>query len=351
MRHSRLRWFGLAASLLTLVALLAACGGSGTGSGSPTATPAKVIKVGLVTDIGGLNDKGFNHLAYVGLTNAEQQLGIKGDVTESHTGDDYVPNLTNYATKGYDLVIAVGFLMGPAVGQVSQQFPNTKFAIIDSDPTDANGNSVTRSNVEALFFREQQAGALVGAIAGQLEKDKADPKKSNTVSAVGGISIPPVNRYIAGYKWAVQQLDPGAKVLVGYSNNFTAPDKCAGVASDQINAGADIVFQVAGGCGLGALQAAGQKGDYSIGVDTDQKAADNSVIASAVKHVEVATFTAIKQVQTGTFTSGETQFDLSNGGVGYAPGNVSLPADVVQAEATMESQIKSGALTPPTTIP
>ena len=348
MAHPRMRWLVAGALLAMLVPMLAACGGSG-GSGSNTPT-AKKIKVGLVTDIGGLNDKGFNHLADVGLNKAISDLGIQGDVVESHSGNDYVPNLTNFATKGYDLVIGVGFLMQAAIGQVAGQFPTIHFAIIDGAGTDANGNDLKLPNVESLLFKEQDAGALVGVIAGTLEKSKEGKKNTGIISAVGGISIPPVNRYIAGYKWAATNADPGIKVLVGYSNDFTDPTKCAGVANSQIASGADVVFQVAGGCGLGALTAAGQKGVYSIGVDTDQSAADPSVIASAVKRVDVATFTAIKQVHDGSFTGGVMTFGLNNGGVGYAPGTVTLPADAVAAEAALATAIQNGTQTPPDTI-
>ena len=347
MAHLRMRWVVACALLVMLVPMLAACGGGG-GSTTPA---AKKIKVGLVTDIGGLNDKGFNHLAYVGLQSAIKDFGVQGDVTESHSGNDYVPNLTNYASKGYNLVIGVGFLMQAAIGQVSGQFPKTNFAIIDGAGTDANGNDLGHTNVESLLFREQDAGALVGVIAGTLEKNKEGKKNTDIISAVGGISIPPVNRYIAGYKWAAQMADPNIKVLVGYSNDFTDPTKCAGVANSQIGQGSDIVFQVAGGCGLGALQAAGQKGVYSIGVDTDQSSADPSVIASAVKRVDTATHTAIEQVVDNAFHGGVATFSLENGGVGYAKGTVALPADALAAEQALEQQIKSNQLTPPEDIP
>jgi len=367
MRSTRFRVLAVGGALLALLSMLSACGTS-TGAGGATPTAAKKIKVGLVTDTGGLNDNGFNHSAYVGLQQAEQQLGVTGNVTESHTGDDYIPNLTNYASTGYDLVIAVGFLMEPAVGTVSGQFPNTHFAIIDGAGTDANFNDLHHANVLSLLFKEQEAGALVGVIAGTLEKDGADPKKSHTISAVGGISIPPVNRYIAGYKWAAKIADPSIKVQVGYSNDFADTTKCAGVANSQIASGSDIVFQVAGGCGLGALKAAGQKGVYSIGVDTDQKSSDPSVIASALKKVDVATFDGIQFIAKGTLPTGynagltetcsaatlqcpEFLFSLANDGVGFAPGNVSLPADVTAAVTALQAQIKSGAQTPPTDIP
>lgn len=349
MKRPAIRSLALGTLFLVLVPLLAACGGGSSGTGG-AATKAPAIRVGLVTDIGGLNDKGFNHLAYLGLQKAQTDLGIQGDVTESHTGDEYVPNLTKYASKGYDLVIAVGFLMQTAVGTVSGQFTKVHFAIIDGVGTDANFNDLKHPNVEGLLFKEQDAGALVGIITGMLEKNNATPKKSHKIGAVGGISIPPVNHYIAGYKWGATKEDPTVQVAVGYSNDFTDPAKCASVATSQIGHGADVVFQVAGGCGLGVLQAAGKAGVYSIGVDTDQKDADASVIASAVKRVDVATFTAIKGVKDGTFAGGVLTFSLANDGVGYTPGNLPLSADIMTELQNVSAQIKSGAVTVPDSL-
>ena len=342
MGQTRLRLLGLVAVALMLAA---ACGGTSSN------TPTKQFKIGLVTDIGGLNDKSFNHLADVGLLKAITDFNVKGVVKESKTGDDYIPNLTNFASTGYDLVIGVGFLMQEAVGTVSGQFPNVKFAIIDGSGTDAAGNDLKHANVESLFFKEQDAGAMVGVISGMLEKQGKLKNNKGVISAVGGVSIPPVNHYIAGYKWAATMEDPGITVLVGYSNDFTDPAKCKGVAQGQINGNSDVVFQVAGGCGLGALQAAGQSGVKSIGVDADQKDADPSVIASALKKVDVATYTAIKNVVNNQFTAGSLTFDIQNGGAGYQVDNYTLPADILAEVNKVQGEIKSGALTPPDTIP
>ncbi len=349
MNYKQLRFLGMGVAALLLVA---ACGGTNAPSASPN---QKTVKVGLVTDVGGLNDKSFNHLADVGLEKAKTDFHVQGDVTESHTGDEYVPNLTHYASLNYDLVIGVGFLMQQAMGTVAGQFPNVHFAIIDGAGTDAKGNDLKLPNVQSLFFKEQDAGAMVGVIAGMMEKDKLTPGKTNVISAVGGVSIPPVNHYIAGYKWAATMENPGIKVLVGYSNDFTDPAKCKTVANAQINQNkSEIVFQVAGGCGLGALQAAGQAKVYSIGVDADQKDADPSVIASALKKVDVATYTAIKAVVDGTFASGALTFSIANDGAGYQLDNFpggSLPADIQAEVDSVMAKIKSGALTPPADIP
>lgn len=341
MGHKRFRLVGV---LAVAVVLAMACGGN---SGGGT---TKQIKVGLVTDTGGLNDKSFNHLAYVGLQNAISKLGIKGDVIESHAGSEYVPNLTSFAQKGYDLVIGNGFLMQPAIGTVAAQFPNIHFAIVDGAGTDANFNDLKQPNVMDLFFKEQESGALVGAIAGLLEKQNKAPKNTHVISAVGGIKIPPVDHYIAGYQWAAKMEDPQMKVLVGYSNDFNATDKCKGVASSQIAQGSEFVFQVAGGCGLGAIQAAGQAHVYSFGVDADQKDADASVVASALKKVDVAVYDAIKAVVDNKFTGGATRFSLANDATGYQVDNFSLPPDIKTAVDNLAAAMKSGSQTPPDTV-
>jgi len=343
MGHKRLRFLVLVAAAMVFSL---ACGGT-TGGGGTT----KTYKIGLVTDIGGLNDKSFNHLAYLGLQKAITDFHVQGDVKESKSGDDYIPNLIDFAQKNYDLVIGVGFLMQEQVGTVSGQFPNIHFAIIDGAGTDSKGNDLKHANVQSLYFKEQDAGAMVGVVAGWLEKNGKAKKNKHVIGAVGGISIPPVNHYIAGYKWAAKMEDPSIQVLVGYSNNFTDPAKCSGVATSQINSGADVLFQVAGGCGLGVLQSAGKAGVYSVGVDADQKDADPSVIASALKKVDVATYTAIKNVVNNQFQGGALTFSIANDGAGYSIDNFTVPADLKTELDKIQGQIHDGTLTPPSDIP
>src|SRR5438552_11990509 len=179
---------------------------------------------------------------------------VQVDVKESKSRNNYVPNLTDVATKKYDLVIGFGFLMQEAVGTVSGQFPDVHLAIIDGAGTDAKGVDLKHPNVQSLYFKEQDAGAMVGVMAGWMEKNGKSKKPQHVIGAVGGVSIPPVNHYIAGYKWAAKMEDPGIQVQVGYSNDFTDPAKCKTVAKAQIDQKSDIEFQVAGGCGLGVLQ-------------------------------------------------------------------------------------------------
>jgi len=188
-------------------------------------------------------------------------------------------------------------------------------------------------------------------MAALLEKGGKAPKNTHVISAVGGISIPPVNHYIAGYKWAAKMFDPSIKVLVGYSNDFNDPAKCKSIANSQIGQKSEFVFQVAGGCGLGALQAAGQAKVYSFGVDADQKDADKSVIASALKKVDVAVYDAIKAVVDNQFKAGESRFSLQNDATGYQVDNLDLPADIKTQVDKLAADIKSGAQVPPADIP
>src|SRR5579859_5013481 len=290
------------ATFLALFALvLTACGGStSTGGGTtPTAAPAPSLKVSLVTDIGGLNDRSFNQLAYTGYKKAEAQYGFKEEVIQTQSQNDYVKNLT-LAAQEANLVVAVGFLMQVPLDQVAKQFPSVDFAIVDGCAV-ANATTFacdTLPNVTPLLFKEQQAGCIVGAIAGQMEKDGKSKVPNllgaSAIGAVGGIAVPAVVRYIAGYKYCAKQVDPNVKVYITYSNDFADTAKCKDAATSMINQHqVDIVFQVAGGCGIGALDAANGKNVYGIGVDADQGYLYPSVITSAEKRVDTAVYTII----------------------------------------------------------
>ncbi len=347
-------------SLLTLLSLLlVACGSSGSGGGGTTggggtSTPKSNLKVVLVTDIGGLNDNGFNHLAYTGYKKAESQYGFKEKVIQTVSQNDYLTNLTQAAQVG-DLVIAVGFLMQQPLDNVAKQYPSKKFGIIDGCATDAKGNCDNLPNVAPLFFKEQEAGCLVGAIAGQMELDgKAKISKllgSSTILAVGGLDIPPVDHYIAGYKYCAQKVDPKVKVLYSFSQSFTDTAKCKDIANSRINTDkADIIFQVAGGCGVGSLDAANSKGVYGIGVDADQGSLYPSVVTSALKRVDTAVYDTINTAESGSFSNNPPPFDLAHDGVGYAPLATGIPDDVKAKADDFANQIKSGSITPPDKI-
>jgi len=285
-------------------------GGAAAGTTS-TAAPAKKIKVGLVTDIGGLNDRSFNALANKGLKDAQAQLGIEGRVLISKSNADYTPNLTTLAQQKYDLVISVGFLMAEATEKVAGKFPNVKFAIVDGS---AAAMKSKPKNVEGLLFAEQEAGYLVGYLSGLYAKDN----NVTTVGSIGGQKIPPVDHYIAGYQAGAKKADPSIKTLNGYSQDFVDQAKCKEIALDQISKGAKVVFQVAGQCGLGVLDAAKEKSVQGIGVDADQGYIGPQVFTSALKKVDVAVFNAIKGVQENKYTGGQDVLNnVKSGGIGY----------------------------------
>jgi basic membrane protein A len=325
--------------------VVAACGSdddkssSTPAAGAATSTPAaKKIKVGLVTDIGGLNDRSFNQLANAGLEKAKTELGIEGRVLTSKSNSDYVPNLSSLAQQKEDLVIGVGFLMADAMNTVASKFPDTKFAIIDVDATQLKAKP---TNVTGLLFKEQEAGYLVGYMAGLWAKDN----NVDTVSSVGGQKIPPVDHYIAGFQAGAKAANPDIKTLNGYSQDFVDQAKCKEIALDQISKGSKVVFQVAGQCGLGALDAAKEKGAQGIGVDADQGYLGDHIMTSAEKKVDVAVETAIKAAQDGSIKGGtNTTFDLTNDGVGYGKPNAEGAKYEDQVKAVAE-KIKSGEIT------
>jgi basic membrane protein A len=326
---------------------VAACGsddnGSTSSSGGSTSTAAaapakKKIKVGLVTDIGGLNDRSFNALANKGLEDAKSQLGIDGRVLISKSNADYVPNLTTLAQQKYDLVIGVGFLMSEAVEKVAGKFPSVKFAIIDSS---AAGMKSKPTNVEGLLFKEQEAGYLVGYLSGLYAKDN----NVTTVGSVGGQKIPPVDHYIAGFQAGAKKADPGIKTLNAYSQDFVDQAKCKEIALDQISKGSKVEFQVAGQCGLGVLDAAKEKKVQGIGVDADQGYIGPQVFTSALKKVDVAVLTAIKGVQDDKYTGGQDVINsVQSGGIGYGKLNAAAEKYADQLK-TVQDDISSGKVT------
>jgi basic membrane protein A len=339
----------VAVAALGLCALAAGCGGSDNNAAESTAAAGgtnggtatgPAIKVGLVTDIGGLNDKSFNHLAYLGLQRAQDQLGVTGRVLESHQGSDYIPNLSQLAQQKYDLIIGVGFLMSDAIDTVATKFPDVNFAIIDF-PNVALKHKP--KNVRGLIFKEQEAGYLVGYLAGLLEKSNSSSK--GVIASVGGQKIPPVDHYIAGYQFGAKAADPGIKTLNGYSQDFVDQAKCKEIALNQISQGADVIFQVAGGCGLGALDAAKEKNLWGIGVDADQAYLGGHMLTSALKKVDVSVFDTIKSAQDGSFAGGtDTVFDATNGGVGIGKISSKVPQDIVAKVRDQEKKLAAGSV-------
>jgi basic membrane protein A and related proteins len=341
----------LIAVLVVAVALLAGCGGGNDeNAATPPTTTApettdgatgKPIKVGLVTDIGGLDDRSFNFLANQGLERAEEQLGVDGRVLISKSESDYVPNLSSLARQDYELVIGVGFLMANTVEKVAKRFPDTSFAIIDFSQADMKSKP---ANVRGLLFKEQEAGYLAGYLAGLVTAEEAGSRQ--VISSVGGQKIPPVDRYIAGFRAGARRADPKLRTLKAYSQDFIDQAKCKEAALDQIAQGSRVVFQVAGNCGLGALSAAKEKNVWGIGVDADQSYLGDFILTSAVKKVDNAVFQTIQDEQEGSFSGGEdVVFDVASGGVGLGKISPQVTADIVSKVQSAQDDIAAGKIT------
>jgi basic membrane protein A len=328
-----------------LIAVLTLALGAGTGSAKTDLKAGSAFKVALVTDIGGLDDRSFNFLANKGLTDAKKKLGVEGRVFISKSNADYVPNLSTAARGGYNLVIAVGFLMADATAAVAKRFPKTKFAIIDNSGVakDLKGKP---TNVRGLLFKEQEAGYLVGYLAAR--QIVAKPVGGNTMlGAVGGLKIPPVDRFIAGYYAGAKKASAKVTVVHSYSQDFVDQAKCKEQALNQIANGAGVVFQVAGQCGLGVLSAAKEKGVFGIGVDADQGYLGPHVMTSAVKKVDVAVFSTISAAKTSgaKFRTGfNAVFTVKNGGVGYGKISARISPALKAAVEGIRKQIASGAI-------
>ena len=321
----------------------AACGGDDdAGSSAPD---EDTIKVGLLTDKGQLNDRGFNELAYNGLKRAERELGVEGRVVQAATAADYIPNMASLVRQDYDLIIGVGFAQGDAVAKAASRFPETKFEIIDVDQSGLAGKP---ANVVGLLFKEEQVGYLAGYAAALAEKRRPG---ADVVSSVGGMKEPPVDRFIAGYKAGATAALPGVKVLNGYSQDWDDVAKCKELALTQIEQGAGVIFQVAGGCGLGALDAAKQKKVWGIGVDADQSFLGPHVLTSALKRVDEAVFSTIESVEDGSWKGGRNLvFGLSQDGVGLGTFSPQVPQEDRAAIDEVAKKIAAGDVTIPTSV-
>src|SRR5215210_3666718 len=330
-------------ALLGVIVLLVAagCGGGGDNksSGGTTSEGKSGLKIGLVTDIGGLNDRGFNHLSYLGLQRAQRDLGVQTRVFQAKSTQEYVPNLSTFARQGYNLTIGVGFTEATAIDTAATTFAKANFAIVDVDQSEEPHKP---KNLLGLLFREQETGYLVGYLAGLEEKRR--PGK-DVIGSVGGQKQPPVDRFIAGYQAGAKAADPGITLLNNYSEDFADQTKCKQIALNQIELGAGVVFQVAGGCGLGALDAAKEKGVWGIGVDADQSFLGAHILTSAVKRVDTAVFLAIKSVVDGKFKGGTNMtFGLQQDGVGIGKISSKVPNSEVDKVNQIKADIISGKI-------
>ena len=315
-----------------------------SGAAAPTAT----YKAGLVSDVGRFNDKGFNQLQLKGLKFAATKIsGLQISTAESHSAGDYLPNFASMARKGVNIIIGAGFLLADKENAVAKQYPNTKFAITDYDVTGPPFNGKTK-NVEGLTYATQENSYLVGCLAGLMVKQKGG---TQTIGVVGGVKIPPVDAFLAGYKAGAKKCNAGITVLTGYSQDFIDQAKCKTVAQTQIDQGSQVEFNVAGPCGLGTLDAAKEAGIWGIGVDVDQAYLGKHILTSAVKRVDTGVYLAIKGAQNGQFNGGgDLTFNLKNGGVGLGKISPNVPASFLKKIAVLRAKIVAGTIVPPSAV-
>ena len=336
---------------VAVLVLAAGCGGSSKKSSSSTQTStsggANSNKlVALVSDIGKFNDRSFNQSQKEGLDRAKAQLGIQTAELQSNSTSDYVPNLTQAVRKKADLIVSAGFLLADATNTVAKANPNIHFAITDYDVKGTPFNG--RKNVMGLTYAANESGCLVGYLAAEMAKKQGGKQ---IIGAVGGLKIPPVDIWIAGYQYCAKLYNPKIKVLVGYSQDFVASDKCKTVAENQISQGAQVLFQVAGGCGLGTLKAADEAGIWGIGVDKDQYNDAKRVLTSGVKRVDNGVFQSSKLVTEGKFKGGDNLlFNLKNGGMDVGKINPAVPKEFIDKMNQLKQKIISGQVKVPSSL-
>jgi basic membrane protein A and related proteins len=340
--------------VFALAGSVVACSSPSSTTSTPgtTATTTPKIKTAMVTDVGGLGDKSFNDLSYAGLQRAQKELGVQIKVLESKQITDYESNLSELAGAGYSPIFAVGFLMTDAVTKESTAFPSVNFGGIDEFFTNPP------ANVVGLNFKEQEGAYLAGVVAGLTTKATFDPRlnSQNVIGFVGGMPIPPVQRYEAGFKAGVKSVNPTAKVISLYAGKFDDQAKGRELGLSLISSGADVIFAAAGQTGLGTYKAcADSKKALFIGVDSDQfltiPNSGSVMLTSAVKRVDNAVFTTIQQAAGGQFKGGQNiSFGLKEDGVGIAPFHdfdSKIPQAIKDAVTKATAAIKDGTVTVP----
>jgi basic membrane protein A len=305
--------------LVILLCFLSSCSQNNQDEASPPAlTPkpsapekTKKWKVGLVTDTGGVNDKSFNQSAWKGVQDAMKELGMEGRFIESKETTDYEKNIDLFVSDGYNVIVTVGYLMGDATAVKAKQHLDTQFIIID------HAHKEPIKNVTSLMFREDEVGFLAGLVA-------AGMSKTGVVGAVGGMEIPPVQKFANGFESGARWMKPDTKVLTVYTGTFTESTKGKETARSMLNQKADVIFGVGGAMGNGALREAKDAGAMAIGVDVDQyytyPEIASALVTSATKNVDVAVFNALRELkEKGALPSGVREANLQSGGIGLAP--------------------------------
>jgi basic membrane protein A and related proteins len=312
----------------------------------PSAAGARSkVRVGLVFDVGGRGDKSFNDSAWLGLVHASTELGVQTEVMEPSSAEDREAAMRLFAARGFDLVLGVGFIFSSEMNVVARAFPSSKFACVDyAPPMDGN----IPSNVAGLVFREEEGSFMVGAVAGLISKTGA-------VGFVGGMDVPLIHKFEAGYSAGVHYVCPQCRVHVAYAGAtpeaFKDPAKGEALATSQISGGADVVFHASGTTGLGVFEAARDMGVRAIGVDADQyDEMPGVVVTSMIKRVDVVVFDTIRDVTQGSFRGGLKSFGLKEEGIGYVdqgPHADGIPAQVKDRVRGIRAEIIGGGIVVP----
>ena len=302
-----------------------------------TNADASAIKIGMVTDVGGVNDGSFNQTSWAGLQRASEDFGVSVKYLESKTDADYIPNIETFIDEEYDLIICVGYQLADATRTEAEANPDQKFAIID------DASNADLANVTCLMFEQAQASYLVGYVAGLTTE-------ANVVGFELGMATEVMNQFGYGYCAGVLDANPDAKILQKNANNFADTAQGKTDATGMITSGADVIFHAAGGTGLGVIEACNEAGIWAIGVDTDQSSlAPEHVLTSAMKRVDNACYDVAQAVLNGTLESGVKTYDLTTGGVDLAPTTDNLPDEILAAVNDLKAKIISGEVTVPST--
>ncbi len=295
------------------------------------------FKIGLITDVGGVNDGSFNQSAWEGLQRAMDELGVEASYLESSTDSDYVPNIEAFIDEECDLIICVGYMLADATRTAAEANPDVKFAIID-DAT------IELDNVSCLMFKQEQASYLVGYVAGLMTE-------TNNIGFVIGMANDNMNLFGYGYCAGALDANPDVKIQQFNADSFADPAGGKSNANTAITNGADIIFHAAGATGQGVIEACREAdGVYAIGVDSDQSSlAPETIITSAMKRVDNAVFDSVQALINGTLEGGVHTYDLSAGGVDIAPTRDLLTDDVIKAVEDVKTKIISGEVVVPST--
>jgi basic membrane protein A len=312
------------------------------------------LRIGVVFDVGGRGDKSFNDGAYLGALRAKNELGATVHYIEPAESSDREAGIRLLAAEGMDLVVAVGFIFTDDINALAKEYPNVRFADVDySVGTDASGNPIPPPpNVAALRSKEEQGSFLVGAIAGLVTRTK-------TVGFVGGMNIPLIHKFDAGFQAGVRQVCRTCRIISQYAgvtpDAFRNPGKGKEMAFSQYQQGADIIYHASGSTGLGVFEAARSAGKLAIGVDADQYLeAPGFVLTSMVKRIDVALFETVKRVKDGKFAGGIYDFGLEQNGVSYVYDEHNrnlIPASVVARVEELKKEVIAGRIVVPTKPP